>query len=412
VLSEEHGPEAKCVLHEGKATKPITLQKTVPNFFRSKLGEALSRESRISFSVLPFSGYDFFNNAGHQRNAVFHLVETEWAAFVDDDDTLGDTFVADLLTEWQTNPLADAIIFRMSCEKCFAKVIPRRFEDSTNFALNYVGISFALRRDTVLRDERYWFRDSCGEDFDLLSRLRHARMMLVISPSVLYFVNDYKPAPLRPGESYRRVVIKRKEGGALFSDELFNFEKECRHQRKKFRHQYEGDCVQTHNNIDPSSAKKCQCRPCGNFECYRQRYPDTASLSEAAAAQHYKSVGILEGRTCMCDSVSVYGDGENDQRALRSGGPGPREQGGAGTKGRTLGRPNVACDWDCYRYRHPDLALFDDKTAAAHYIESGAAEGRLCTCEFSEAANGQVNAKYEYMLQSSAFQVTLLSAGL
>ena len=113
------------------------------------------------------------------------------------------------------------------------------------------------------------------------------------------------------------------------------------------------------------------------------------------------------------DKCGIYPlDLENDQRALRSGGPGPREQGGAGTKGRTLGRPNVACDWDCYRYRHPDLALFDDKTAAAHYIESGAAEGRLCTCEFSEAANGQVNAKYEYMLQSSAFQVTLLSAGL
>jgi hypothetical protein len=53
--------------------------------------------------------------------------------------------------------------------------------------------------------------------------------------------------------------------------------------------------------------------------------------------------------------------------------------------------------------------MMDNAKAARHYIDWGAAAGWLCTCEFAKTANGQVNAKYEYMLQSSVFQVTLLT---
>jgi hypothetical protein len=90
VLGAEHGPETPCLLADGAGAKPITLQSSAPAFFKGKLKQELQKDSRLSFAVLPFSGYDFFNNAGGQRNAVFHLVDTDWAAFVDDDDTLGE----------------------------------------------------------------------------------------------------------------------------------------------------------------------------------------------------------------------------------------------------------------------------------------------------------------------------------
>jgi glycosyltransferase involved in cell wall biosynthesis len=277
VVVEEHSPQTACLLAEGVGAKPITLQSSAPEFFQAKLGHELQKETRLSFAVLPFSGYDFYNNAGGQRNAVFHLVETDWAAFVDDDDTLGPSFVADLLNEWEINPLADAIIFRMSCEKCFSQIIPRPLEDATNFALNYVGISFALRRDTVLVDDRYHFRDSCGEDFDLLARLRHARKMVIISPSVLYFVKDFRPVALSPGQSYKRVVIQRKIGAPSSSDALFDFAKECSHQREKFKKLYEEACIKAPQMV---WTKKCLCRPCGDWTCYRQRYPDISTLTD------------------------------------------------------------------------------------------------------------------------------------
>jgi hypothetical protein len=402
VLVEEHDRETTCTVTEGAGSRPITLRSSPPAFFRAKLEPDLLKDERLSFAVLPYSGYNFFNNAGGQRNAVFHLVETEWAAFVDDDDTLAPTFVEDLLTEWRINPLADALIFRMSCEKCFAKVIPRPLEDATNFVLNFVGISFALRRGTVLADSRYHFRDSCGEDFDLLSRLRHARKMIVISPAVLYFVKDYKPAPPPAGESYRRVLIQREEGAPSGSDALFDFPSECSHQRTKFHQQYVEDCAKSSDTFARSSAKKCLCRPCGDWTCYRRRYPDTATMTEAAAAHHYKTVGVLEGRTCMCDASEGWeGSGRLAGSWLRGAG----SSAGGSVQSR---RPNVACDWGCYKDRYPDLAAMTDVKAAAHYVDYGAEEGRLCTCEMSATTHGQVNAKYEYMLQSSVFQVTLL----
>jgi hypothetical protein len=53
--------------------------------------------------------------------------------------------------------------------------------------LNYVGISFALHRD-IIGAGKFEFQESCGEDYDILARIRHAQHMLVISPHVLYFV--------------------------------------------------------------------------------------------------------------------------------------------------------------------------------------------------------------------------------
>jgi hypothetical protein len=166
---------------------------------------------------------------------------------------------------------------------------------------------------------------------------------------------------------------------------------QCIHQRNKFKELYETDCVKT-----PliAWAKKCRCMPCGDWTCYRQRYPDISTLSEDDAAKHYNNVGILESRTCMCDSLSGHSSGKPEAMRLASQ--------------KYPQRADVSCNWGCYRDRYPDIAAMDNVHAARHYIDWGAAAGRLCTCEFAETTNGQVNAKYEYMLQSSVFQVTLL----
>jgi hypothetical protein len=41
--------------------------------------------------------------------SVEYTSNTDWAAFVDDDDTLGDTFVSSLVEEAILNPLANAV---------------------------------------------------------------------------------------------------------------------------------------------------------------------------------------------------------------------------------------------------------------------------------------------------------------
>ena len=131
------------------------------------------------------------------------------------------------------NPQADAVIFRMSCSDCFARIMPR--ETDKNFWLNYVGISFALHKSLL---SRYAFHESCGEDYDILARLRHRGHPLVISPHILYFVKDYKVRLSKEQlGKFSRTVVHRKSCPDV-TDSLFDYEKECKYQRLKWESLY------------------------------------------------------------------------------------------------------------------------------------------------------------------------------
>ena len=360
------------------------------------------------------------------------LVETEFVAFVDDDDTIGATvsqtsaktpsrfllslpgqsFVKALGEEAMLHPQADAIIFRMSCSNCFARIMPR--EKDTNFYLNYVGISFALRR-TLLH--KWSFHESCGEDYDLLARLRHAGHFLVISPYILYFVKDWRMKMSAYQRSrYERVIVHRQNCPDI-TDALFDYEKECKYQRLKWEGIYKKQVPrriraflrrECSNDTLHSSrqclgrTQECFCTPC-NWDCYRARYPDIRELGDKEAMQHYRDWGILELRSCMCDPLDV-----KEHNA-------------------TLATLISGCDWDCYRarydfalvsagvtsepdplHRYKDIRHYTIKDAAYHYVRWGAKQGRLCTCDNPERVCGHSNARQEFLLQYSVLQITVL----
>ena len=137
------------------------------------------------------------NHAGYVRNAGIMCANTEWVAFLDDDDTLHKNYVDNLYTELGNCPNVDCIIFRMVLNNV---ILPRKTD--TTFVRNYVGISFAYKK--CLFDAGLIFEPSGTEDFDLLHKLRTNKAKIIISPYVMYFVRK-KPEDIQ--DKFNRIYI-------------------------------------------------------------------------------------------------------------------------------------------------------------------------------------------------------------
>jgi glycosyltransferase involved in cell wall biosynthesis len=126
-----------------------------------------------------------FNYGGQVRNALIDKSQTDWVAFVDDDDTLRENFVRVFFTERHKNPIANCIVFRMSYDLQDRHVLPpigiqRPIE-------NLVGISFAVRAQ-FLKRHRLQFKNSAIEDFLLLNNIFERNGSMVFSNYIGYNV--------------------------------------------------------------------------------------------------------------------------------------------------------------------------------------------------------------------------------
>lgn len=126
------------------------------------------------------------NHAGQVRNFAIKLADTEWVAFLDDDDTVSSNYVEKFYEEIQENPDAKCIIFRMKTQFDPAKILPE--PNHNNFHKCKVGISFAIKKDLNIL-----FEPSEVEDFMLLHKIRSQNHKIIISPYVTYFVRE-KPS--------------------------------------------------------------------------------------------------------------------------------------------------------------------------------------------------------------------------
>lgn len=129
------------------------------------------------------------NHAGEVRNVALRLADTDWVAFLDDDDTAAPAYVERLSEEIRRRPGADAVVFRMRTDKAGrgVRVLPPPGAEA--FVKNQVGISFAARRlPACLGGEAFSFVPGPTEDFCALDRLRSAGGEVVLSDSVEYFV--------------------------------------------------------------------------------------------------------------------------------------------------------------------------------------------------------------------------------
>jgi glycosyltransferase involved in cell wall biosynthesis len=148
------------------------------------------------------------NGAGNVRNHGMKFVETEWIAFLDDDDTIAsdyvETFKKDLLVESS----ADVIIFRMYRPNLNPVILPQLETD--NFYQNEVGISFALR--TEIFKKGHSFVPSAVEDYNYLNDLRDNKYCIMISPHVKYFVNGNVDVDVVSQKGNRVIINSKKEG--------------------------------------------------------------------------------------------------------------------------------------------------------------------------------------------------------
>jgi glycosyltransferase involved in cell wall biosynthesis len=120
------------------------------------------------------------NYAGRVRNSGIEKVDTEWVAFVDDDDTLTKNYLE--VFENEIEDSLDVLIFRMLKGN---QVLPPY--EHTDFVKNYVGISFTAKTN-LFKNENIWFNESPTEDYDILDKFRSNNKNIKISNEVTYIV--------------------------------------------------------------------------------------------------------------------------------------------------------------------------------------------------------------------------------
>ncbi len=136
-------------------------------------------QPNISYISIPKIGYR--NCAGEVRNHGIKLVETEWVAFLDDDDKITQDYMYRLESEIQSNPKADVIIFRMINSD--GRVLPGQ----PHIACSNVGISFAVKT-SVFHKQGFKFTPSSCEDFDLLTEFEKHKLQIHFSNFITYIV--------------------------------------------------------------------------------------------------------------------------------------------------------------------------------------------------------------------------------
>lgn len=127
-------------------------------------------------------------NAGLVRNSIISNVseDCEWIGFLDDDDTLSKFYIEILKREQQKYEF-DCCVFRMRYDSENQKIIPPLGMDQIK--QNYVGISFAVNKNFLIKNEIKFTNDN-AEDFLFLNQIEKVGK-IHISSHICYNVNGY-----------------------------------------------------------------------------------------------------------------------------------------------------------------------------------------------------------------------------
>lgn len=151
------------------------------------------------------NGIEKANGAGHVRNFGIQHCETEWIAFLDDDDTLAHTYLETLYNEINLCFNVDAVIFRMFHPEY--GVLPK--VESTHFQKYEVGISFAIKKKIF--DNGICFISGHDEDYTFLCNISDNNHKICMSPYVKYFVNNANHTEMFPEKGRRMVLNSNKQ---------------------------------------------------------------------------------------------------------------------------------------------------------------------------------------------------------
>ena len=113
--------------------------------------------------------------AGYVRNEGIKIADTEWVAFLDDDDTLHSDYVETLLNKYKDS---DCVIFKMQMPN--KQVVPSYPE----IALGNVGISFAFKRNLNL----FFEAKTNAEDYIFLNNMLKYTGRITFADEIYYYV--------------------------------------------------------------------------------------------------------------------------------------------------------------------------------------------------------------------------------
>ena len=125
----------------------------------------------------------FKNCAGKVRNHGIQLCDTEWVAFLDDDDQITQDYLYRFQQEIKLHPNADTIVFRMLNSKT-QDIFPPLNGISR---VGSVGISFAVKTK-LFKQKGIEFHPSPWEDFSLLQDIFQSGFIVHLSNYITYLV--------------------------------------------------------------------------------------------------------------------------------------------------------------------------------------------------------------------------------
>lgn len=128
------------------------------------------------------------NQAAYVRNYGMSVINdnTEWIAFLDDDDTIARDYIEIFKNELLLYPNCDVYIYRMINND--QRIIPEL--NAINFKVCDVGISFIINRSIYKTGLE--FELDGAEDFVYLNKIRKAGYKMIISPYVKYYVRNFE----------------------------------------------------------------------------------------------------------------------------------------------------------------------------------------------------------------------------
>lgn len=124
-------------------------------------------------------------NAGLVRNHAYKLIKSEWIGYIDDDDSLSEEYIYDLLKEIELKNDIECVLFRSlntytNDNSTIYNYIPENGVKDIIF--DSVPISFCHKKCDVE------FINSDSEDYIYLNTLKKMKKKICISPKVNYFV--------------------------------------------------------------------------------------------------------------------------------------------------------------------------------------------------------------------------------
>jgi hypothetical protein len=153
-------------------------------------------DNRISIIEINYNNYKI-NKSSFVRNiGLKNIDNTEWVAFVDDDDYISPDYIECFINELKANNDLEACIFRMGYKNKF--VIPSKYDNS--IIKCKVGISFVVKEFIA---KKTYFKDDLFEEYLYLKELDNNNYKIIISEYVTYFV---KTEPFE-AEKYKKVLI-------------------------------------------------------------------------------------------------------------------------------------------------------------------------------------------------------------